>query len=112
MDSLPEQHLDSLPSWKREEVHRQVGMVCAYRIQGMPEDKVAEKAKFVSVEDMYFRLKRWGLAGLVPVEKEELPGQTPEKKARGSGEITDLPPAANAMNIFRGAIEKLSVFVE
>jgi hypothetical protein len=36
----------------------------------------------------------------------------PERKARGSGPETDLPPAANAMSIFRGAIEKLSDFVE
>jgi hypothetical protein len=35
-----------------------------------------------------------------------------EPKARGSGPITELPPAANATRIFQRAIEKLSVFVE
>jgi hypothetical protein len=35
-----------------------------------------------------------------------------QQKARGSGAVTELPPAANAASLFRAAIEELSAFVE
>lgn len=109
MDSLPEQHVDSLPNWKREEAYRHVGMVCAYRIQGLSEDEVAKKVKFDSVEDMYFRLKRWGLSGLVPLEEEseETPKTARERKARGSGPVVELPSASNAIPLFREKLDLL-----
>jgi hypothetical protein len=61
MDKLPEQHLDSLPDWKRREVYQQSGTDCAFRSQSLREDEVAQKATFDAVDEMYFRLKRWGL---------------------------------------------------
>ena len=82
MDSLPEQHIDSLPERNREEAYRQVGIVCAFRSQGLSENDVAKKAKFTSVEDMYFRLERWGLHGLVPPRAEE--AQQEERTSRTS----------------------------
>jgi hypothetical protein len=121
MDSLPEQHIDSLPEHKREEAYRQVAMVCVFRTQGLPEDKVAEKAKFDSVEDMYFRLKRWGLSSLLPLGKlgkkepelpEEDQGSTKPKARSGTKEHRALPPVSNAAELFRKALAKLAREVE
>lgn len=110
MDSLPEQHIDSLQKAKREEAYQQVGMVCAYRSLGFSEKKVAEKAKFGSVEDMYFRLKRWGLTGLLPLEEEskEVPKTAQERKGRASGPVEDLPPAGAATPLFREKLDLLA----
>src|SRR5215213_7803674 len=106
MDSLPDQHIDSLPKQKRREAYMQVGMVYAFRSKGLPEGEVAQRAKFESVEDMYFRLKRWGLTGLLPPERqEELPkptafGAEPKQKARSSSQHQELPNASAAAELF------------
>ena len=121
MDSLPEQHIDSLPKYKQEETYRQIGMVCAYRAKGLSEDEVAEKAQFNTVEDMYFRLKRWGLPGLVPreedVDKTERrarttsePVEADKTERRGmtaTEEPIELPPAYDALPLFHRALQKL-----
>jgi len=108
MDSLPEQHIDSLPKDKREEAYLQVAIVCAYRGQGLAEEEVAKKAKFASVEDMYFRLERWGLSSLLPLGGK--PQSLRKRKARqGEGKTEDLPPPADATELFREALESLSL---
>src|SRR4051794_27507016 len=109
MDSLPEQHINSLPKEAREGAYRQIGMVCAFRMREFSEDEVARKAKFSSVEDMYFRLKRWGLPGLLPLEEEseKTSKTTPERKARNSGQVIELPSAGNAATLFREKLEEL-----
>ena len=121
MNSLPEQHIDSLPEDKRDEAYLQVAMVCAFRKRGLSEDEVAYEAKFNSTQDMYFRLERWGLSGLLPLRKkpkkvatesEELPsaanaGLLGGRKAKKLGEKTLLPPAAEAVNQFRRTLEGL-----
>jgi hypothetical protein len=109
MDNLSDQHIDSLPKDAREDAYQQVGMVCAYRSLGLSEDEVAKKAKFRSVDDMYFRLKRWGLSGLLPLEEEakKMPKTIRQRKARGSGPITELPSADNAAPLFREKLEEL-----
>ena len=92
---------------------------CFYALEDEePDDSVLEKLGFGSVEAMRIQLGNWEVPDWATektptVKDAKAPTHAPgEKKARGSGEITDLPPAANAMSIFRGAIEKLSVFVE
>jgi hypothetical protein len=109
MDSLPDQHIDSLPKDARKDAYRQVGMVCAHRFLGLSKDEVAKKAKFRSVDDMYFRLKRWGLSGLLPLEEEAkaTPKTTRKRAARGSGPVIELPPADNATPLFRAKLEEL-----
>ena len=77
MDSVPEQHIDSLPKHNREDAYWQISTVCYLRGQGWEDEEIVNKARFDSVEDMYFRLKRWGLTGLLPPERqEELPKPT------------------------------------
>jgi hypothetical protein len=116
MESLSVQHIDSLPKDAREAAYWKVSAVCLLRGKGRPEDEVAKKAGFSSVEDMYFRLKRWGLSGLLPLEGdseiEEESGKTSktvgEGKARASGPVEQLPPASNAISLFREALEALA----
>jgi hypothetical protein len=119
MDSIPEQHIEDLPAATREDAYNKVAKVFLLRQRGIDsEDEVAIRSGFGSADAMHQQLSVWGLAGLLPPnrdqsgKKEVRPEKTPEHKARGSGQVTDLPPAANATSIFQRTIEKLSVFVE
>jgi hypothetical protein len=118
MNSLPKQHIESLPAAARQDAYDKVGLVYLSRREGnVSEDEVARKARFGSAGAMHHQLSVWGFAGLLPpVEQSgkmaERPEKTPEHKARGSGQTTDLPPAANAASIFQRTIDMLSVFVE
>jgi hypothetical protein len=119
MDSIPEQHIEDLPAATREDAYNKVAKVFLLRQRGIDsEDEVAIRSGFGSADAMHQQLSAWGFAGLLPPHraqqalKSKLPEMAPERKARGSGPETDLPPAANAMSIFQGAIEKLSDFVE
>ncbi len=110
MGSLPEQHIDSLPKEKREDAYWQISAICICRGKGLSEDEVAKKARFDSVEDMYFRLKRWGLTGLLPLEEEseEVSKTAQERKGRASGPVEDLPPAGAATPLFREKLDLLA----
>ncbi|MDQ3865195.1 MAG: hypothetical protein M3317_17195, partial [Actinomycetota bacterium] len=119
MGSIPKQHIEGLSGASRQDAYKKVASVFSARLHRTEwEDEIAQEAGFGSVAAMHQQLSAWGFAGLLPPhgeqskEETERTKTTPEHKARGSGEITDLPPAANAMSIFRGAIEKLSVFLE
>ena len=114
MNSLPDQRIDSLPKDAREEAYWQVSAVCILRGKGLSEDEVAEKAKFGSVGDMYFRLKRWGLSGLVPESEEapKLPTKKGKPKAKTFGEKMPLPPSEGAIPRFRTTLELLTKQLE
>src|SRR5215204_1821049 len=113
MDSLPVEHINSLPRPKREEAYRRVGMVCAFRSRGLSESEVAKRAGFRSVGNMYIRLERWGLSGLLPPEKQaESPkpktiDTKPKQKARSSGQPQELPNASAAAELFDEMLDEL-----
>jgi hypothetical protein len=113
MDSVPEQHIDSLPKHNREDAYWQISTVCYLRGQGWEDEEIVNKARFDSVEDMYFRLKRWGLTGLLPPERqEELPkptafGAEPKQKTRGSGPSEEVPDASGAVDLFDELLDEL-----
>ena len=113
MDSVPEQHIDSLPKHSREDAHWQISTVCYLRGQGWEDEDIVNKARFDSVEDMYFRLKRWGLTGLLPPERqEELPkstafGAEPKQRPRGSGPSEEVPDASGAVDLFDEMLDEL-----
>ena len=117
MDSLPVEHINSLPRPKREEAYRRVGMVCAFRSRGLSESEVAKRAGFRSVGNMYIRLERWGLSGLMPPEKQaESPrpktiDTKPKQKARSSGQPEELPNASAAAELFNDALDELTATV-
>ena len=75
-----------------------------------PDEQDAINAGFGSVEVMRNELANWGAPDWVT---QKAPNHAPcEKKARGSGSATDLPPASNATSIFQRTVKKLSDFVE
>jgi hypothetical protein len=111
--------MESVAKPDRQRMLKALAFWCFYALEDEePDDSVLEKLGFGSVNAMRIQLGNWEVPDWVTektptVKDAKAPTHAPgEKKARGSGEITDLPPAANAMSIFRGAIEKLSVFVE
>jgi hypothetical protein len=115
MDSLPEQHIATLPAATREAAYRKVGLVFLSRREGIEsEDEVARRADFGSAAAMHHQLRLWGLAGLLPPEDEEqvptakMPEARDEPKARGGGgEAEELPAAAGAIELFQAAIGRL-----
>jgi hypothetical protein len=114
MDSIPGQHIEDLPGASREAAYEKIRLVFLKRWKGgESEEKIAIDAGFGSADAMHQQLSAWGFTGLLPQHKGGTAQKTTtENKASGSGPLADLPPAANAMSIFRGAIDKLSVFVE
>jgi hypothetical protein len=119
MDSLPEQHIDSLPKEKQQEAYWQVAWVCIERGQGRPENEVAKKAGFTSVEDMYFRLGCWGLWGLVPAVEGKSPkhvDKVEEEEKRkpqpGPGGGQELPSILEAKDQIHDAIDTLTYYLE
>jgi len=110
MDSLPEQHIDTLPKDKQTEAYRQIFMVCRCRAEGDSVEEVAKEAKFSSVEDMYFRLKRWGLSGLLPSPEKQPEKVRKAQKVEGTKE--ELPAIANAATTLQDTIRTLEVYLE
>jgi len=122
MDNLPDQHIDSLPNLKRGEAYQQIALLCAARFEKLSEVEVAKKAKFDDDKDMYFRLERWGLSGLVPpeeaAEKEHSINTSSGKPktlrqpqpSKESGR--KLPALANATDLFRDTIDTLAAYLE
>jgi hypothetical protein len=105
MDSVPEQHIDSLPKDRREEAHKQVALFWAARMQGISsEEKLAEKADFPSVEAMRVNLQNWGLVGMLP---ETSRSTRQSKVPKFESEIQELPPFANAATHVRDTIRTL-----
>jgi hypothetical protein len=110
MDNLPVQHIDSLSKGAREDAYWKISVVGVLRGKGLPEDEVAKRARFDSVEAMHSQLKRWGLPGLLPSTEKQ-----PEKvrKARTvEGTSEELPPITNAAPILRDTIRTLQVYLE
>ena len=99
--------MGSLAKPDRQRMLKALAFWCFYALEDEePDDSVLEKLGFGSVEAMRIQLGNWEVPDWAtektPTVKDakaltHAPG---EKKARGSGEITDLPPAANAMSIF------------
>lgn len=111
--------MESVANPDRKRMLKALAFWCYYAFKDEePDDSVLEKLGFGSVDAMRIQLGNWEVPDWATektptVEDAKVPKKVPgEKKARGSGEIKDLPPAANATSIFQAAIEKLSVFVK
>lgn len=115
MESIPEQRIEALPGATRQEIYLKIETVCELRrrraTQKYSEDDIAQRAGFGSVGAMYHQLKRWGLTGLLPPEKqEEAPkpkAEKPDRKARSSGAPEVVPDASAATKLFNEAIDEL-----
>jgi hypothetical protein len=72
MDSLPEQRVETLPGATRKEAYVKIQAVCVLRDRrALSEHDIAAKAGFGGADAMHHQLKRWGLTGLLPPEKQE-----------------------------------------
>jgi hypothetical protein len=81
-------------------------------------EQIAERLSYGSVEALRRQLKNWGLPDWVLGEesetrpaKKELPKSIPQR-LRDAGPRKDLPPAANAADLFKERLEALRESVE
>jgi hypothetical protein len=119
VDSLSEQHIESLAGVTRKAAYDRIALLCALRHDGdYSEEEIAEKAEFGSTEAMHHQLQLWGLAGLLPLEDEEqarkggAPHKGGERKGRGGGkggreDAERLPDAVGARDMFEYALARL-----
>jgi hypothetical protein len=111
MESIPEQHIETLPGATRKDVYNRIGLICVGRRERLDEDKIAKRAGFVRPEAMYHQLKTWGLTGLLPPEKqEEAPrpkAEKPDRKTRRTGAPEGVPDPSSAAELFNEALDEL-----
>jgi hypothetical protein len=113
MDSLPEQHIDSLPKELRKKAYEKVALLWAARMQGITsEEELARKAKFPSVEAMHANLQTWGLAGMLPetsrlTRKPKMPKSGKRQPGPGTARSTELPAALLASELFAHTLRGL-----
>ena len=99
--------MDSLPNQERVRALQALGVWCQMELTGTePPKAVLERLNFDSVEGMKIQLNNWGLPISLThpdrgTEKPKSPKPpAPERKARSTGPITELPPASNAIPLF------------
>jgi hypothetical protein len=92
-----------------------VALFSYHRAEGTDDEEIAEKLRFDSVEEMQEQLQEWELPGWLTGK----PSSTTAAKAnRGrrpgpsSGERVELPPAKEAMPLFREMLEVLREAIE
>jgi hypothetical protein len=62
--------MESLAGPQRQEALIKVGLLCDLRRRDFPEEDIATKLQFRSVEAMHTQLTNWGLVGLLPKQTE------------------------------------------
>src|ERR671917_510835 len=92
--------------------YRTVGMLCVLRDGGAPDEAIAKKLHFDSVEKMRDQLKVWKLPDwLVGAESNSGKKRSHEKntppRLQRVGPRKDLPPAGNATELFKERLEAL-----
>jgi hypothetical protein len=107
MDSLPKQHIDSLPEELREKAYKQVAWLWAARMyeEITSEEELASRAKFPSVEAMRASLQNWGLAGILPQTRGL--ASKPRQPGPGTGRGTELPAVSQACELFAETLRDL-----
>jgi hypothetical protein len=106
--------MESLSTWEREKALKATIFLSMRQLQGVePEEQGAQELGFGSVEVMRAQLRNWGAPTWMTqdkqaTEKPKAPKPAPhEGKARASGPVEQLPPASNAIPLFREALETL-----
>jgi hypothetical protein len=117
MESIPEQHIDALPGATRREAYEKIGLIWLARSRGITsKDQIAMMAKFGSAEAMQGQLKRWGLTGLLPPEKQEEPPkpkvEKPGPSGRNSSPPEEVADTSAAADLFNEALDGLARVVE
>jgi hypothetical protein len=111
--------MGSVPRAQRVRALQALGLWCRMELTGTkPPPEILEELNFNSVEDMEIQLDNWKLRErLLDREsetrpaKKELPKSLPQR-LRDAGPRKDLPPAANAADLFKERLEVLRESVE
>jgi hypothetical protein len=87
-----------------------VGLLCRLRYEGRKSDEeIAEQLRFDSAEDMRIQLNDWDvpawLVGKAPGSESD---KTERRGMTATEEPTELPPAYDALPLFRRALERLN----
>ena len=111
--------MESVPRAERVRALQALGLWCQMELTGTkPPQEYLEKLNFNSVEGMEIQLDNWKLReGLLDRESETRPAKKevpkkPPQRLRNAGPRQDLPPAANAAELFRERLEALRKSVE
>ena len=111
--------MGSVPKEERIRALQALGLWCQMELTGTePPEEYLEKLNFKSVKGMEIQLDNWRLReGLLdresetPPAKKELPKKDPPR-LRNAGPRKDLPPAANAADLFKERLDALRESVE
>jgi hypothetical protein len=107
MDSIPEQHIDSLSSTDKKKALTRSGWVLAARLQGEDSEEVlAEKGGFVSVGAMRASLRAWGLHGMLPQAKKTSQKRRPKGTDRPREELPSLDRAVEPLKEGIGRLQR------
>jgi hypothetical protein len=83
---------------------------------GYTEEEIAHKLKFGNPEAMRIQLRNWELPGWLaggePASNHSQQGTLQRRARTGAGEAIELPPAADAVPLFREVLERLLSEVE
>lgn len=98
----------SLTTAEQDEALRYIYLAVTLRGEGNSEGTIAEELRFPSVPRMYQRMEElqcphWTIFPEPPKSKQ----QSIPQARRGGGKTTNLPPAANADDMFRDAVARL-----
>jgi hypothetical protein len=92
-----------------------VALFSYHRAQGTDDEEIAEKLRFDSVEEMREQLQEWELPGWL-VGKASSTTPTKDNRGRrpgqGAGERVELPPAKEAIPLFREMLDVLHEAIE
>jgi len=102
--------VSSLSGPQYQDALLKLGQLCALRHHNVPEEEIAKKLDFGSIEAMHKQLVNWDLpdwiTGGAPISSEQ---DEQERRARTASEVpTELPPAYGAIQLFYGALKKLN----
>jgi hypothetical protein len=106
--------MESLAGPQRQDALLKVGLLCDLRRRDLPEEEIATKLQFGSVEAMHTQLANWGLVGLLPKRTESSSQQPKPRRAKaGSRDAgTELPRPVAATTLFEEVVDALHRIIE
>jgi hypothetical protein len=99
--------MGSLSGPERQDAIYKVGLLCELRRRNRPDDEIAKKLHFGSVEAMHTQLNNWGLPLWLTrdlqrsSEEATGPPQKRKRRARSTGGAEELPRAKEALPLFK-----------
>jgi hypothetical protein len=100
--------MDNMSRPQRKEAYHSIARFCGYRLDGtLSEDEIADNLGFHSAEGMHRSLKNWGLPDWM-IGNKAPKNEDKGRKARHSGDWTELPLAGEAEHLFREDLERLN----